>query len=62
MELHAQKPLASAHLTPAAGDTRTPGHPPPPEMPSELGAYGEFLWASLLSIEQEAGGLRRGPG
>nr|KAF6456148.1 golgi brefeldin A resistant guanine nucleotide exchange factor 1 [Rousettus aegyptiacus] len=39
VELHAQKPLASAHLTPAAGDTRTPGHPPPPEMPSELGAY-----------------------
>lgn len=38
MEPHAQKPLASAHLTPAAGDTRTPGHPPPPEMPSELGA------------------------
>ncbi|XP_065750360.1 Golgi-specific brefeldin A-resistance guanine nucleotide exchange factor 1 isoform X16 [Phocoena phocoena] len=37
MEPHAPKPLASAHLTPAAGDTRTPGHPPPPEMPSELG-------------------------
>ncbi|XP_075389860.1 Golgi-specific brefeldin A-resistance guanine nucleotide exchange factor 1 isoform X3 [Tenrec ecaudatus] len=27
-----------AHLTPAGGDTRTSGHPPPPEMPSELGA------------------------
>ncbi|XP_064125454.1 Golgi-specific brefeldin A-resistance guanine nucleotide exchange factor 1 isoform X2 [Loxodonta africana] len=38
MEPHAQKPLASAHLTAAAGDTKTPGHPPPPEMPSELGA------------------------
>ncbi|XP_073760374.1 Golgi-specific brefeldin A-resistance guanine nucleotide exchange factor 1 isoform X11 [Callorhinus ursinus] len=38
MEPHAQKSLASAHMTPAAGDTRTPGHPPPPEMPSELGA------------------------
>ncbi|XP_062959617.1 Golgi-specific brefeldin A-resistance guanine nucleotide exchange factor 1 isoform X11 [Cynocephalus volans] len=38
MEPHGQKPLASAHLTPAAGDTRTSSHPPPPEMPSELGA------------------------
>ncbi|XP_077733962.1 Golgi-specific brefeldin A-resistance guanine nucleotide exchange factor 1 isoform X3 [Canis aureus] len=38
LEPHAQKTLASAHMTPAAGDTRTPGHPPPPEMPSELGA------------------------
>ncbi|KAL2769359.1 Golgi-specific brefeldin A-resistance guanine nucleotide exchange factor 1 isoform 6 [Daubentonia madagascariensis] len=38
MEPHSQKPMASAHLTPAAGDTRTPGHPPPPETPSELGA------------------------
>lgn len=37
MEPHASKPLASAHLTPAAGDTRSPGHPPPPDMPSELG-------------------------
>uniref|UniRef100_A0ABI7XA62 SEC7 domain-containing protein n=1 Tax=Felis catus TaxID=9685 RepID=A0ABI7XA62_FELCA len=37
MEPHAQKPMASAHMAPAAGDTRTPGHPPPPEMPSELG-------------------------
>ncbi|XP_045147599.1 Golgi-specific brefeldin A-resistance guanine nucleotide exchange factor 1 isoform X7 [Echinops telfairi] len=27
-----------AHPIPAAGDTRTSGHPPPPEMPSELGA------------------------
>ncbi|XP_059517206.1 Golgi-specific brefeldin A-resistance guanine nucleotide exchange factor 1 isoform X11 [Myotis daubentonii] len=38
MEPHAQKPLPSAHLTPTAGDTRTPGHPLLPEMPSELGA------------------------
>ncbi|NP_001378860.1 Golgi-specific brefeldin A-resistance guanine nucleotide exchange factor 1 isoform 15 [Homo sapiens] len=38
MEPQGQKPLASAHLTSAAGDTRTPGHPPPPEIPSELGA------------------------
>ncbi|KAM7074019.1 Golgi-specific brefeldin A-resistance guanine nucleotide exchange factor 1 isoform 5-T6 [Molossus nigricans] len=38
MEPHAQKPLASAHLTPTAVDTRISGHPPPPEMPSELGA------------------------
>ncbi|XP_011790969.1 PREDICTED: golgi-specific brefeldin A-resistance guanine nucleotide exchange factor 1 [Colobus angolensis palliatus] len=38
MEPHGPKPLASAHLTSAAGDTRTPGHPPPPEIPSELGA------------------------
>ncbi|XP_069316636.1 Golgi-specific brefeldin A-resistance guanine nucleotide exchange factor 1 isoform X12 [Eulemur rufifrons] len=38
VEPHSQKPMASAHLTPAAGDTRTPGHPPPPETPSELGA------------------------
>ncbi|XP_032137324.1 Golgi-specific brefeldin A-resistance guanine nucleotide exchange factor 1 isoform X5 [Sapajus apella] len=39
MEPHGQKPLVSAHLTSAAGDTRTPGHsPPPPEIPSELGA------------------------
>lgn len=62
MEPHAQKPLASAHLTPTAGDTRTPGHPPPPEVSSELGACGEFLWASLLGVEQETGGLRGGPG
>ncbi|XP_060246581.1 Golgi-specific brefeldin A-resistance guanine nucleotide exchange factor 1 isoform X1 [Meriones unguiculatus] len=33
-----QKPLASAHLTPAAGDPRMPGNPPPPEIPSEVGA------------------------
>uniref|UniRef100_A0A5F9CPX6 Golgi-specific brefeldin A-resistance guanine nucleotide exchange factor 1 n=1 Tax=Oryctolagus cuniculus TaxID=9986 RepID=A0A5F9CPX6_RABIT len=38
MEPHSQKPLISAHLAPAAGDTRTPGHPPAPEIPSELGA------------------------
>ncbi|XP_045437996.1 Golgi-specific brefeldin A-resistance guanine nucleotide exchange factor 1 isoform X12 [Pipistrellus kuhlii] len=38
MEPHAQKPLASAHLTPTAGDTRTTGHPLLPETPSELGA------------------------
>nr|XP_013013704.1 Golgi-specific brefeldin A-resistance guanine nucleotide exchange factor 1 isoform X11 [Cavia porcellus] len=37
-EPHAPKPLASAHLTPAAGDPWTPGHPPPTEIPSELGA------------------------
>ncbi|XP_031246393.1 Golgi-specific brefeldin A-resistance guanine nucleotide exchange factor 1 isoform X6 [Mastomys coucha] len=37
-EPHSQKPLASTHLTPAAGDPRMPGHPPPPEIPSELGA------------------------
>ncbi|KAG3264193.1 Golgi-specific brefeldin A-resistance guanine nucleotide exchange factor 1 isoform X9 [Ictidomys tridecemlineatus] len=37
-EPHGPKSLASAHLTPAAGDPRTPGHPPPPEIPSELGA------------------------
>lgn len=37
-EPHAQKPLPSGHLTPAAGDTRTSSHPPPPEMPSEPGA------------------------
>ncbi|XP_028628551.1 Golgi-specific brefeldin A-resistance guanine nucleotide exchange factor 1 isoform X8 [Grammomys surdaster] len=37
-EPHSQKPLASTHLTPAAGDPRMPGHPPPPEMPSEVGA------------------------
>ncbi|XP_055475114.1 Golgi-specific brefeldin A-resistance guanine nucleotide exchange factor 1-like isoform X2 [Psammomys obesus] len=33
-----QKPLASAHLSPAAGDPRMPGNPPPPEIPSEVGA------------------------
>uniref|UniRef100_A0A452VFC8 Golgi-specific brefeldin A-resistance guanine nucleotide exchange factor 1 n=1 Tax=Ursus maritimus TaxID=29073 RepID=A0A452VFC8_URSMA len=33
--------VIQAHMTPAAGDTRTPGHPPPPEMPSELGACGD---------------------
>ncbi|XP_063121029.1 Golgi-specific brefeldin A-resistance guanine nucleotide exchange factor 1 isoform X7 [Rattus norvegicus] len=37
-EPHSQKPLASTHLTPAAGDPRMPGHPPPPEIPSEVGA------------------------
>uniref|UniRef100_A0A8C2UX80 Golgi-specific brefeldin A-resistance guanine nucleotide exchange factor 1 n=1 Tax=Chinchilla lanigera TaxID=34839 RepID=A0A8C2UX80_CHILA len=37
-EPHGPKPLASAHLTPAAGDPWTPGHPPLPEIPSELGA------------------------
>ncbi|XP_021101153.1 Golgi-specific brefeldin A-resistance guanine nucleotide exchange factor 1 isoform X6 [Heterocephalus glaber] len=37
-ELHGPKPLASAHLTPAAGDPWTPGHPPSPEIPSETGA------------------------
>ncbi|XP_028628512.1 Golgi-specific brefeldin A-resistance guanine nucleotide exchange factor 1 isoform X2 [Grammomys surdaster] len=40
-EPHSQKPLASTHLTPAAGDPRMPGHPPPPEMPSEVGACEE---------------------
>lgn len=39
-EPHSQKPLASTHLTPAAGD---PGHLPSPEIPSEVGACGEFL-------------------
>ncbi|ERE78833.1 golgi-specific brefeldin A-resistance guanine nucleotide exchange factor 1, partial [Cricetulus griseus] len=34
-EPHSQKPLASTHLTPAAGD---PGHLPSPEIPSEVGA------------------------
>lgn len=62
LEPHAQKTLASAHMTPAAGDTRTPGHPPPPEMPSELGACGESFLASLLGVEQEVGSLRGGPG
>ncbi|XP_059113047.1 Golgi-specific brefeldin A-resistance guanine nucleotide exchange factor 1 isoform X3 [Peromyscus eremicus] len=37
-EPHSQKPLASTHLTPAAGDPRTPGHPLSPEIPSEVGA------------------------
>lgn len=37
-EPHSQKPLASTHLTPAAGDPRMPGHPPSPEIPSEVGA------------------------
>ncbi|KAM5271959.1 Golgi-specific brefeldin A-resistance guanine nucleotide exchange factor 1 isoform 12-T12 [Ctenodactylus gundi] len=37
MESHGPKPLASTHLTSAAGDLRAPGHPPPPEIPSELG-------------------------
>ncbi|KAL1787913.1 Golgi-specific brefeldin A-resistance guanine nucleotide exchange factor 1 isoform X2 [Sigmodon hispidus] len=32
-EPHSQKPLASTHLTPAAGDPRTPS----PEIPSEVG-------------------------
>lgn len=36
-EPHGPKSLASAHLTPAAGDPWTPGHPPPPEIPSEMG-------------------------
>ncbi|XP_051002636.1 Golgi-specific brefeldin A-resistance guanine nucleotide exchange factor 1 isoform X1 [Acomys russatus] len=37
-EAPSQKPLASTQLTPAAGDPRIPGHPPPPEIPSEVGA------------------------
>ncbi|XP_040848163.1 Golgi-specific brefeldin A-resistance guanine nucleotide exchange factor 1 isoform X11 [Ochotona curzoniae] len=37
VEPHSQKPLISAHLAPAAGDPRTPSHPPAPETPSELG-------------------------
>ncbi|XP_058527817.1 Golgi-specific brefeldin A-resistance guanine nucleotide exchange factor 1 isoform X4 [Ochotona princeps] len=37
VEPHSQKPLISAHLAPAAGDPRTPSHPPAPEIPSELG-------------------------
>ncbi|CAH6947095.1 Gbf1 [Phodopus roborovskii] len=37
-EPHSQKPLASTHLTPAAGDPRMPSHPPSPEIPSEVGA------------------------
>lgn len=61
-EPHGPKSLASAPLTPAAGDPRTPGHPPPPEIPSELGACGESLWASVSGVGQEAGGLRGGPG
>ncbi|XP_021007760.1 Golgi-specific brefeldin A-resistance guanine nucleotide exchange factor 1 isoform X8 [Mus caroli] len=36
-EPHSQKPLASTHLTPAAGDPRMPGHPPLSEIPSEMG-------------------------
>ncbi|KAL6084429.1 hypothetical protein STEG23_018029 [Scotinomys teguina] len=37
-EPHSQKPLASTHLmTPAAGDSRMPGHPLSPEIPSEVG-------------------------
>ncbi|XP_010624716.1 Golgi-specific brefeldin A-resistance guanine nucleotide exchange factor 1 isoform X2 [Fukomys damarensis] len=36
-EPHGPKSLASAHLTPAAGDPWTPGRPPPPEIPSEMG-------------------------
>lgn len=36
-EPHSQKPLASTHLTSAAGDPRMPGHPPLPEIPSEMG-------------------------
>lgn len=38
-EPHSQKPLASTHLTPTAGDPRMPVHPPPPEISSEVGAY-----------------------
>ncbi|XP_056660734.1 Golgi-specific brefeldin A-resistance guanine nucleotide exchange factor 1 isoform X1 [Monodelphis domestica] len=38
-EPHSQKTLASAHLSPAASDTRMPSHTYTPEMPSELGAY-----------------------
>ncbi|XP_074089935.1 Golgi-specific brefeldin A-resistance guanine nucleotide exchange factor 1 isoform X3 [Macrotis lagotis] len=38
-EPHAQRSLTSAHLTPAASDTRMASHTYAPEMPSELGAY-----------------------
>ncbi|XP_043838957.1 Golgi-specific brefeldin A-resistance guanine nucleotide exchange factor 1 isoform X3 [Dromiciops gliroides] len=38
-EPYSQKSLASAHLTPAASDTRMASHMYAPEMPSELGAY-----------------------
>ncbi|XP_028936567.1 Golgi-specific brefeldin A-resistance guanine nucleotide exchange factor 1 isoform X2 [Ornithorhynchus anatinus] len=37
LEPNAQKVLASAHLAPAAGDTRAVNHPLPPETPAELG-------------------------
>lgn len=42
-EPHSQKPLASTHLTPVAGDPRITGHPLSSEIPSEVGACGEFL-------------------
>ncbi|XP_006988287.1 Golgi-specific brefeldin A-resistance guanine nucleotide exchange factor 1 isoform X18 [Peromyscus maniculatus bairdii] len=37
-EPHSQKPLASTHLTPVAGDPRITGHPLSSEIPSEVGA------------------------
>ncbi|XP_037062348.1 Golgi-specific brefeldin A-resistance guanine nucleotide exchange factor 1 isoform X4 [Peromyscus leucopus] len=37
-EPHSQKPLASTHLTPVAGDPRVTGHPLSSEIPSEVGA------------------------